>query len=174
MEMAVQCVTHRKSYQAAGGQRENDLQNRLRLPNAGQTILLLTRISFLIAHRGLLHHARPRILNSQPQTEQGTRVSESAFEQKLYEERREKLRQFAALGENPYPNQYLLNAPNWTERDGDLVPWIKRTYDPAGTPISGEQLEAAHVNVSLAGRVMAHRLQGKAGFAQIQQGGQRL
>ena len=45
--------------------------------------------------------------------------------------------------------------------------------------MTAEQFEAdlaagKKIEVSVAGRVMAHRSQGKAGFAQLQQGGQRL
>jgi lysyl-tRNA synthetase class 2 len=39
---------------------------------------------------------------------------------------------------------------------------------------TGEQLEAARVHVRVAGRIMAIRLMGKAGFAHLQQDGQRL
>ena len=42
--------------------------------------------------------------------------------------------------------------------------------------LSAEQLESASspIKVSIAGRIMAIRVQGKAGFAQLQQGGQRF
>ena len=99
---------------------------------------------------------------------------ESQFEEKLYNERREKLGRIAELGQATYPNQYLLSAPGWSESEGDLVPWLKRRYDSAEAPAAAEQLEAEHVDVSVAGRVMAIRVQGKAGFAHIQQGGERL
>jgi len=101
-------------------------------------------------------------------------VYESQFEEKLYNERREKLGRIAELGQATYPNQYLLSAPGWSESEGDLVPWLKRRYDSAEAPAAAEQLEAEHVDVSVAGRVMAIRVQGKAGFAHIQQGGERL
>ena len=39
---------------------------------------------------------------------------------------------------------------------------------------SAEQLEQSRVSVRVAGRIMAIRLMGKAGFAHLQQGGQRL
>jgi lysyl-tRNA synthetase class 2 len=39
---------------------------------------------------------------------------------------------------------------------------------------TGEELEATHINVCVAGRIMAIRLMGKAGFAHLQQDGQRL
>ncbi|QNI35730.1 lysine--tRNA ligase [Edaphobacter albus] len=107
---------------------------------------------------------------------------ESEFEQKLYQQRQEKLQQIAALGAenglNPaqatYPNSFTVNALGWDEKQGDLIPWIKRQFDSTESPVSGEQLEADHKQVAIAGRIMAIRLQGKAGFAQLQQGGQRL
>ncbi|HEX3570598.1 MAG TPA: lysine--tRNA ligase [Acidobacteriaceae bacterium] len=107
---------------------------------------------------------------------------ESQFEEKLYNERREKLRHIAALGEKQglsalaatYPSEFRVSAPDWAEGEGDLVPWLKRKFDSAGAPVSAEQLEAERVDVSVAGRVMAIRVQGKAGFAQIQQAGQRI
>src|SRR5206468_11888047 len=51
---------------------------------------------------------------------------------------------------------------------------IKKQYDSADAPVSGEQLDADRKEVAVAGRIMAIRLQGKAGFAQVQQNGQRL
>ena len=42
------------------------------------------------------------------------------------------------------------------------------------TAKSAEELEQTRVNVRVAGRIMAIRLMGKAGFAHLQQGGQRL
>jgi len=101
-------------------------------------------------------------------------VYESQFEEKLYNERREKLGRIAELGQATYPNQYLLSAPGWSESEGDLVPWLKRRYDSAEAATTAEQLEAERVDVSVAGRVMAIRVQGKAGFAHLQQGGERL
>jgi lysyl-tRNA synthetase class 2 len=50
------------------------------------------------------------------------------------------------------------------------VEQILRDY----TAKTAEELEAARVNVRVAGRIMAIRLMGKAGFAHIQQGGQKL
>ena len=51
-----------------------------------------------------------------------------------------------------------------------ISPRCARSYDSQ----TAEQLEAERTNVSIAGRIMAIRAQGKAGFAQLQQGGQRL
>jgi lysyl-tRNA synthetase class 2 len=109
-------------------------------------------------------------------------VYESQFEEKLYNERREKLKQIAALGQKAglsaaaatYPNSYAVKAPGWTETDGPLVSFLKRNYDSADAPASTEQLEANRIEVSIAGRIMAIRVQGKAGFAQLQQAGQRM
>jgi lysyl-tRNA synthetase class 2 len=107
---------------------------------------------------------------------------DSEFEQKLYQQRQEKLQQIAALGAqiglNPaqatYPNSFTVSGPGWDEKQGDLIPWIKQKFDSPELPVTGEQLEADRQQVAIAGRIMAIRIQGKAGFAQLQQGGQRL
>jgi lysyl-tRNA synthetase class 2 len=88
-------------------------------------------------------------------------VFESEFERSLFALRQEKLGQIAALGQAAYPNHY---------RTTHQIPALRDTYDSWTT----EQLEAERVPVSIAGRLMAIRAQGKAGFAQLQQGGQRL
>ena len=107
---------------------------------------------------------------------------DSEFEQKLYQQRQEKLQQIAALGaetglnsaQATYPNSFTIKAAGWDEKQGDLIPWIKRQYDSGESSVSGEQFEADRKQVAIAGRIMAIRIQGKAGFAQLQQGGQRL
>jgi lysyl-tRNA synthetase class 2 len=107
---------------------------------------------------------------------------DSEFEQKLYQQRQEKLQQIAALGAeiglNPaqatYPNSFTVSAPGWDEKQGDLIPWIKQKFDSTESSITGEQLDTDRQQVAIAGRIMAIRIQGKAGFAQLQQGGQRL
>ncbi|MBS1822023.1 MAG: lysine--tRNA ligase [Acidobacteria bacterium] len=99
---------------------------------------------------------------------------ESEFEQKLYQQRQDKLKEIAALGHATYPNSFISSAAGWTEFEGTLIPWLKKQYDSPESPVTGEQLEADHKQVAIAGRIMAIRLQGKAGFAQLQQGGQRL
>ncbi len=96
---------------------------------------------------------------------------ESEFEKNLYQQRRDKLQQIAALGqldgltyaEATYPNSYSAT---------HTIPELRAAYDC----LTAEQLEAAPtpINVSIAGRIMAIRVQGKAGFAQLQQGGQRF
>jgi lysyl-tRNA synthetase class 2 len=86
---------------------------------------------------------------------------ESEFEKKFYIERQEKLKQIEALGHPVYPNQFAFTTD---------VPTIKAEFEPK----TGEELEAEKPQVAIAGRLVAIRLQGKAGFAQLQQGGQRL
>ncbi len=98
---------------------------------------------------------------------------ESQFEEKFYIERREKLRKIAELGakhslsplEATYPNSFRFTTD---------VPTLKLQYDAPGAPVSTEQLEADKPQAAIAGRLVAIRLQGKAGFATLQQGGQRI
>lgn len=88
---------------------------------------------------------------------------ESDFERNLFALRQEKLKQIEALGQRAYPNSF---APPDLRSIAD----IRKDYDGA----TGEQLEAQRINLSIAGRIMAIRAQGKAGFAQLQQNGVRL
>ena len=88
---------------------------------------------------------------------------ESEFEKNLYQQRREKLQQIAALGQldglshadATYPNHYAFS---------HTIPELRAAYDS----LTAEQFDADHINVSVAGRIMAIRVQGKAGFAQLQ------
>jgi len=86
---------------------------------------------------------------------------ESEFEGNLFALRKDKLRQIAALGQQTYPNQFVAShtVQEVRQKFGDL---------------SAEVLEAERTTVTVAGRLMAIRAQGKAGFAQLQQGGERL
>ncbi|MCU1226554.1 MAG: lysyl-tRNA synthetase [Edaphobacter sp.] len=88
---------------------------------------------------------------------------ESEFEQNLYHLRQDKLKQIAALGHATYPNSYSTS---------HTIPELRAAFDA----YNAEQLESspAPITVSIAGRIMAIRVQGKAGFAQLQQGGQRM
>ncbi len=86
---------------------------------------------------------------------------ESEFERNLHALRQDKLAQIVALGQQAYPNSY---------RFTHTVPAIRAEFEQA----TGEQLEAARTQVAVAGRLMTIRAQGKAGFAHLQQGGQRL
>jgi len=84
-----------------------------------------------------------------------------ALDEKIYDLRREKLKQIAALGQEPYPRRYEFT---------HTVPQVLASFSGK----SGEELEKERVNVRAAGRIMAIRLMGKAGFAHLQQGGERL
>jgi len=84
-----------------------------------------------------------------------------ALDDKIYELRREKLKQIEALGQQTYPTKY-----DFTH----TIPPIVAAYAEK----TAEQLENPRVNVRVAGRIMAIRLMGKAGFAHLQQDGQRL
>jgi lysyl-tRNA synthetase class 2 len=84
-----------------------------------------------------------------------------ALDQKIYELRRDKLKQIEALGQLAYPYRYETT---------HAIPQILDEYSSK----TGSELESPRLNVSLAGRLMSIRVQGKAGFAHIQQGGKRL
>jgi lysyl-tRNA synthetase class 2 len=84
-----------------------------------------------------------------------------ALDEKIYELRREKLKQIEALGQQAYPRKFDFS---------HTIPQILADYSDK----TAEQLENPRVNVKVAGRIMAIRLMGKAGFAHLQQGGQRL
>ena len=84
-----------------------------------------------------------------------------ALDEKIYELRREKLKQIEALGQQVYPRRYEFT---------HTIPQILAAYSEK----TAEQLENPRVNVRVAGRIMAIRLMGKAGFAHLQQDGKRL
>jgi lysyl-tRNA synthetase class 2 len=84
-----------------------------------------------------------------------------ALDDKIYELRREKLKQIEALGQAAYRSKYEFT---------HTAEQILAKY----TEKSGEDLEKERVNVRVAGRIMAIRLMGKAGFAHLQQDGKRL
>jgi lysyl-tRNA synthetase class 2 len=84
-----------------------------------------------------------------------------ALDEKIYELRREKLKQIEALGQPAYRSKYEFTHD---------VPQILAEYSSK----SAEELENPRVNVRVAGRIMAIRLMGKAGFAHLQQAGQKL
>ena len=86
---------------------------------------------------------------------------ESEFERNLFALRQDKLRQISALGQQTYPNQFLTT---------HTLAEVRRQFEE----VSPETLDAQRTIVTIAGRIMAIRAQGKAGFAQLQQGGERL
>jgi len=88
-------------------------------------------------------------------------VFDSEFERSLFELRKSKLEEIKKLGQAAYPNQFPAS---------HTVPQVRAKWDEW----QAEALEANRVTVAVAGRIMAIRAQGKAGFATLQQGGQRL
>jgi lysyl-tRNA synthetase class 2 len=96
---------------------------------------------------------------------------DSPFEENLYQLRREKLDQIAALARavNPSLTDYEAKYPN-TFAFTTSVPELRAL----GENLTTEDFERMHLEAAVAGRIMAIRVQGKAGFAQIQQHGQRL
>ncbi len=86
---------------------------------------------------------------------------ESEFERSVFELRREKLTQIETLGQQIYPNSFSAT---------HMLAEIRAAYDAS----TSEILEQERVQVAVAGRIMAIRAQGKAGFAVLQQNGERL
>jgi lysyl-tRNA synthetase, class II len=84
-----------------------------------------------------------------------------ALDESIYEQRRQKLKQVEALGQTAYRSNYEFT---------HTIPQILAGYSDK----TAEQLENPRVNVRVAGRIMAIRLMGKAGFCHLQQGGARL
>jgi len=79
----------------------------------------------------------------------------------IYNLRLEKLKAIEALGQATYRSKYEFTHT----LDRILADYTVKT---------GEELENPRVNVRVAGRIMAIRLMGKAGFAHLQQGGKKL
>ena len=86
---------------------------------------------------------------------------DSEFERNLFNLRQEKLKEIEKLGQAAYPNQFP---------SSHTVPAVRAQWGEA----TAESLEANRVTVAVAGRIMAIRAQGKAGFATLQQQGERL
>ncbi|MFZ1050847.1 MAG: lysine--tRNA ligase [Candidatus Sulfotelmatobacter sp.] len=84
-----------------------------------------------------------------------------AFDENVYELRRQKLNQIEALGQTAYRSKYEFT---------HTIPQILASYSDK----TAEQLEDPRVNLRVAGRIMAIRLMGKAGFCHLQQDGKRL
>ena len=84
-----------------------------------------------------------------------------ALDEEIYRLRLEKLKQLEASGQRAYPTRY-----DFTH----TVAQILAEYSAR----TGAELDANRVNVKVAGRIMAIRLMGKAGFAHLQQDGGRL
>ena len=86
---------------------------------------------------------------------------DSEFERSLFDLRKAKLEEIVKLGQAAYPNQFPAS---------HTVPAVRAKWGET----QAEALEASRVTVAVAGRIMAIRAQGKAGFATLQQDGQRL
>lgn len=86
---------------------------------------------------------------------------ESEFERNLFSLRKEKLNQIAGMGHQTYPNQFCA-----THTLAD----IKAQFGEK----TAEELDGQRIQVAVSGRIMAIRGQGKAGFAHLQQNGERL
>jgi lysyl-tRNA synthetase, class II len=84
-----------------------------------------------------------------------------SLEDKIYSERIEKLEKIEALGQPSYPYKFDVS---------HTIGQILAQYSGK----LGDELAAQKVEVQVAGRIMSLRGQGKAGFAHLQQGGERL
>jgi len=90
------------------------------------------------------------------------RVSRLQFEPRdQFEQRQKKLEQIQQLGLDPFPREF-----RWTHTPAQLL----EAYGQA----QAQDLEAAGVQVRVAGRIVSMRLMGKAGFAHIQGNGTRI
>jgi lysyl-tRNA synthetase, class II len=88
-------------------------------------------------------------------------VFDSDFEEELFNLRKAKLEEIVKLGQAAYPNQFPFT---------HTIPAVREKWDSA----SGEELEANRTTVAVAGRIIAIRLMGKAGFATLLQEGKKL
>ncbi len=86
---------------------------------------------------------------------------DSEFERNLFDLRKSKLDEIEKLGQPAYPNQFPAS---------HTVPEVRARWGEA----AAEELDANRATVAIAGRIMAIRAQGKAGFATLQQNGERL
>ncbi len=86
---------------------------------------------------------------------------DSEFERGLFELRKTKLEEIEKLGQAAYPNQFPAS---------HTLSAIRAQWGET----QAEDLEAKRVTLAVAGRIMAIRAQGKAGFATLQQSGERL
>ena len=78
-----------------------------------------------------------------------------------FEQRQKKLEHIQRLGFDPFPREF-----RWTHTAADLI----HAYSES----SASELEANRRDVRVAGRIVSIRLMGKAGFAHLQGGGERI
>ncbi|WP_263357582.1 lysine--tRNA ligase [Acidicapsa ligni] len=90
---------------------------------------------------------------------------ESEFERSLFALRQEKLQAITALGKSTYPNHYAAS---------HTISAVRAEWGNTSTEALNDAPEGERPVVSIAGRIMAIRAQGKAGFATLQQNGERL
>jgi lysyl-tRNA synthetase, class II len=97
-------------------------------------------------------------------------VFDSEFERNLFALRQEKLQAITQLGQAAYPNQFVFThtIPEVRAQWGEVSAEALNGLPDAPLP------ESERPRVTVAGRIMAIRAQGKAGFAALQQGGERL
>ena len=179
MKVPVQPRSDQPADHASGRQCDGKLNHRLSLHQIAQSAALLSIVCHSDHHYItdclLQSNSTPTAILNNDHVQKGSTVHfDSEFEQKLYQQRQDKLKEIEALGHPTYPNSFEVNALGWSQFDGPILPWLKKQYDSPDAPVTGEQLEADRKEVAVAGRIMAIRIQGKAGFAQLQQGGQRL
>jgi lysyl-tRNA synthetase class 2 len=93
-------------------------------------------------------------------------VFDSEFEQNLFTLRQEKLKEIEKLGQAAYPNRF----PADPAQPIKTIPEVRAKWGSSTT----EALQEEKPPTAVAGRIMAIRAQGKAGFATLQQGGERL
>ena len=86
---------------------------------------------------------------------------DSEFERSLFDLRKAKLEEIVKLGQAAYPNQFPAS---------HTLSAVRAKWGAA----QAEELDANRATVAVAGRIMAIRAQGKAGFATLQQNGERL
>ncbi len=84
-----------------------------------------------------------------------------SLEDRLFQQRYEKIRQIEELGFEAYPRKY-----EYTH----TLTQVRESYDAVG----GEELEDKRPAVRVCGRLMTKRRQGKAGFATLQKDGVRV
>ncbi|MBI3667433.1 MAG: lysine--tRNA ligase [Acidobacteria bacterium] len=84
-----------------------------------------------------------------------------SFEYELLSQRYQKIRQLEELGFTPYPHKFA-----FTHTLGEII----SRY----TGATAEELAAARVGVRVCGRVLTVRRQGRAGFAHLLEGGEKL
>jgi len=84
-----------------------------------------------------------------------------ALDDKIYELRREKLKQIEQLGQEAYPRKFDAT---------HTVPQIRAAYADK----TAQELDSPRINVRVSGRIMLDRPMGKAGFLHLQQSGQQL